>query len=325
MKKLYPTILSTPRFEFKNDFNRVVQKGNVGSKYVYALQLYKGTTYVMRGTRDDNSSVVNLSTSNRTVLSGTAGGHTQTWEYAGSKYQNNKYGAWFVGTKGQSDGNYDWDIQLARVTFPTTASANTELTRLSHLNKVGSKQGIDFDGTYLLRTEAAVTPDYSKLMIVAIDTSYNAHIGLYNLSEVNDALNAKEASHGHVPLSDLTCTNAFLINNISANIPSLQGFDIDNQYNVYVSCQKAPSSSGNSYPRQIVKIPWGETNSNNWYTAEFNSNNSVLDEANYYTEFESIQVIDDDSLYLTVAYHYSKSTTLETQKNKIFKLSGFRI
>lgn len=37
MKKLYPNILSKPRFEFTNEYPRVVQKGNVGQKYVYAL------------------------------------------------------------------------------------------------------------------------------------------------------------------------------------------------------------------------------------------------------------------------------------------------
>lgn len=283
----------------------------------------------MRGRRDDNSSKVYLDTSRRVVLSGSAGGHTQTWEYAGSVDENNNNGGWFIGTKGQRQegSSYDWDIQLARVKFPTTASSNTELTRLSHLNRVGSEQHVDFDGTYLLRTEAAVTPDYSKLMIVAIDTSYNAHIGLYDLAAVNAELNKKEASHGHVPLTDLTCEKAFIIEKINASnkIPSLQGFDIDNKYNIYVSCQKNPSTSGNSYPRQIVKIPWGESSSDGWYSAEFNGYNSTLDEAGYFTEFESIQVIDDNSLYLTVAYHNSNSPDLTTEKNKIFKLEGFRI
>lgn len=63
MQRIYPNILDKPRFQFENGFERVVQKGNVGSKYVYALQLYRNITYVMRGRRDDNSSKVYLDTS----------------------------------------------------------------------------------------------------------------------------------------------------------------------------------------------------------------------------------------------------------------------
>lgn len=246
-----------------------------------------------------------------------AGGHTQTWEYAGPESKNNKNGAWFIGTKGQKPDNskYYWDIQLARVKFPTTASKNTELTRISHLNQVGLKQKVNFDGTMLLRTEAAVTPNYDKLLIVAIDSNYYAHFGLYSLATVNQKLNEKESTHGHVRLDSIKCDKAFKVDiTAGGEIPSLQGFDIDNQYNIYVSCQHSPSSSGSATPRQIVKIPWGETNSNNWYSANFDTWNEDIDISGYYTEFENIQVIDDDSLYLTVAYHDSSTSALTVKK-----------
>ena len=64
-------------------YHVVVQKGNVGSSYVYALQLlHKGTNiYVFRGNRqkdvafDKNNPVLRLIGQD----GNTAGGHTQTW------------------------------------------------------------------------------------------------------------------------------------------------------------------------------------------------------------------------------------------------------
>lgn len=324
MINLNTTILSKPRFTFDGEYDRVVQKGNVGTSYVYALQLYRGHTCVLRGRRNDNSSTVKVNRSQEVDLTGSAGGHTQTWEYAGSAAQNNFNGDWFVGTKGQraSDG-YDWDIQLARIHFPTSANDNTHLVRLSHLNQVGTA---GFDGA-AYRTEAAVTPDYRRLMIVALDDSKNAHFGLYDLATINSRLNGVQTSgskQGHVPLNEVTSLASFTIPTITNNIPSLQGFDIDNRNNIYVSCQPHPTAeAGQRGPRQIVKIPWGETESSNWYVANYNGYNSDLDISGYYTEFEGVQVIDEDSLYLTVAYH-DISKGLLTDKNKIFKISGFQ-
>lgn len=48
MIDLNTTFLDKPRFIFNNDYPKMIQKGNVGSKYIYALQLYNGHTYVLR-------------------------------------------------------------------------------------------------------------------------------------------------------------------------------------------------------------------------------------------------------------------------------------
>ena len=80
MKKLNETtnvnILS--QFDLGTGYQAVVQKGNVGSKYVYALQLRGGVTTILRGYRGGNINQSILE------LSGQAGGHTQTWEFAGN-------------------------------------------------------------------------------------------------------------------------------------------------------------------------------------------------------------------------------------------------
>ncbi|WP_154881601.1 helveticin J family class III bacteriocin [Lactobacillus intestinalis] len=289
--------------------------------------MYKGHTYVLRGLRNDASSTVYLDRSTKVDLTDSAGGHTQTWEYAGSTREGNDNG-WFIGTKGQLNDGYEWDIQLARIKFPTIASSNLQLVRLSHLNDSGK----GFKGKYLYRTEGAVTPDYSKLMTVAVEKTdngkQNAYFGLYNLNQVNSYLNGKQTSgweQGHVVLGSLVCTDAFTIYGITNNIPSLQGFDIDNDYNIYISSELSPTTSGPRGSRQIIKIPWGESEPNNWYRALYDGYNSVLDISNHYTEFENIQVIDNNSLYLTVAYHNRSTASLTTDVNKIFKIQGFDI
>lgn len=52
---------------------RVVQKGNVGEKYIYALQMYKENTYISRIL--NNESALHFS-SPQSILKGSASGHT---------------------------------------------------------------------------------------------------------------------------------------------------------------------------------------------------------------------------------------------------------
>lgn len=73
MINLNTTILSKPRFIFDGEYDRVVQKGNVGTSYVYALQLYRRHTCVLRGRRNDNSSTVKVIRSQEVNLTGSAG------------------------------------------------------------------------------------------------------------------------------------------------------------------------------------------------------------------------------------------------------------
>ena len=125
----------------------VVQKGNVGKTYNYALQLLKQGTdavvYRARHGRDfvkgkgKNSNVERLYLdgihsvpANKTLQA--AGGHTQTWEYSG------RSGQWFVGTKNKNK----WASQIARVDirYKSYASSNTEFPRLAYLNRAGNPE-----------------------------------------------------------------------------------------------------------------------------------------------------------------------------------------
>lgn len=99
------TISIGREYTLNTNHRSVVQKGNIGSTYLYALQLRNSQkdTFVLRGTTGNVTSQV-------LVLTGAAAGHTQTWEFSGQK---NK---WFIGTKFKND----WASQIALVDIKKT-------------------------------------------------------------------------------------------------------------------------------------------------------------------------------------------------------------
>lgn len=136
---------------------------------------------------------------------------------------------------------------------------------------------------------------------------------------------------------DLHCLSAFHIDHFDnpgmapdeerANvIDSVQGYAIDNDKNIYISNQLSPrinhtTGEVTTWSRKIVKLSWGETNSNNWQVAMIDG----VDLPERYSELESIQVNAPDDIYLTVAYHqkYVKAGEyqLRTLENQVFHIS----
>lgn len=313
------------KYNLNDYYHVVIQKSYVRDLYIYALQLrHKQTDIVVTRTLHNIGRNVECKKSPQLLLTDKAGGHTQTWEYAGNGY-------WLVGTKPQYNGHY-WDIQIARVKFPMFGTkkytSNTQIPRLSHLNQAGSGYGDDtvaYNGKYLKRVEATVSPDYQRLLIATIDTNNNGHFALYDLNEVNTKLD--EIGHGNVRIDDLKCLGAFRINNFvnddsTQGFPSVQGYGLDEKNNVYVSCQPSPTSNGVGAPRELIKIPWGNTNSDQWQCANLD-NASILNMPGFYSEFEGIQVMDANKLYLTVSYHDSNASDLETDAHRIYEVTGF--
>lgn len=321
-------------YELENLHHVVVQAADVGSKYVYALQLlHKQNDIIVYRTEpegkhaafDENDPILYL---NGPASGGTAGGHTQTWVYSGEKDR------WLVGTKPKKKGNsLYWTTQIARVNLANghqTINSNTDMPRLSYLNRAGSGYNNDatvYPGSNLERVEAAVSPDYSKLLIASISYDHVGYFALYDMKEVNQALDAAEANADDVNIQNLHCLGAFSIPNFNSElIPSIQGYDIDEKNNVYISCQPGPSTNilgmpKQGKPRQIVKIPWGSTNLNEWEVANLN-HCLEIDALGYATEFESVHVKDSENIYLTIAYH-SKTDGLTTLMNRIYKINGF--
>lgn len=325
MQEKYPSVSLLK--ELSGAYNVVVQKGNVTANNIYALQLRNGqkNTYVIRGSRATGT----LSKSPALVLYGggapyNAGGHTQTWEYA------NRSKSWFIGTKANTNG---WDTQIARVQFPSSGTVthyyNTEMPRLSYLNRAGSEYGIGYAGVDMKRVEAAVSPNYSELLIASVDTANNGYFSIYDLDQVNNALDGVEGTGEDVPITSLSCKSAFMINDFVGTLGnlqndpiggSIQGYDIDDERNIYISSEKSPSSKEPyQHPRKLVKIPWGETNTNNWEFADLDDD--YMDVSGHISELESIQVIDSHTMYLTVSYHEEGSLT--TDRQRIYEIDWY--
>lgn len=323
-------------YDLKGLRNVVVQKANVGSKFIYALQLKNNGSdevEVYRANPDKSfntkRNMLCLYGPNYSDAKQPAGGHTQTWEYAGdSTNQHNYNGEWFIGTKGkvQKDSNIYWDTQIARVKFSTnkqenTYTYNTELSRISNLNQAGRCKGLGYDGRTLVRSEAAVSPSqsgYNYFLIITVDNKGTGYFSLYNLVDINDALNKSGKNDVNLKTNDYLahkCIKAFKIDNLTTKVGSLQGFDIDENLNIYISSEKAPTNNKNN-PRKIVKIPWNTTETNQWTFINLD-NYSTLDIKGHTTEFEGIQVINENNLYLTVAYHGKNIT----EQNIIYNIN----
>ncbi|WEV44202.1 helveticin J family class III bacteriocin [Lactobacillus sp. ESL0684] len=316
----------------------VIQNGNVTQNNIYALQLRNSQTdtYVICGSRA--TGIFNKTPA--LILHGdktkgyNAGGHTQTWEYA------NKPESWFVGTK---PNNANWNTQIARVKFPSSGTThiyyNTDMPRLSYLNRAGKEFGINYLGKNMKRVEAAVSPNYVYMLIASVDTTGTGYFSIYNLAEVNNFLD-KAANNPKpipdVPIMDLSCQSAFKIDNfvnILGNLQhdpkggSIQGYDIDDNLNIYISSEKSPKQGNlKQLPRKIVKIPWGITDTAQWEFADLDSEN--MDILGYISEFESIQVIDANTLYLTVSYHkkakdFETGKRLRTTKQRIYQIDWY--
>lgn len=313
------------QFDIGTGYKAVVQKGNVGSKYVYALQLRRGATTILRGYRGSNINNPILE------LSGQAGGHTQTWEYAGNRIKsdgNPRSGQWFVGVKpSHNDPNYDWAKQIARIDIRYTSGShtdNTEFPRLAFLSYAGSAP---FGGDSMTHAEAAVSPDYTKLLIATIENGETGHFTIYNLDEINRSLD--NAGKGYVSLEGFPYQDSFTVSNLYGEgqdniINSIQGFDLDNDGNIYISSQLHPSLNGGSWTthhKQIFKIPYYAHYDQSQWSAVNLSAFKGLDISGHHSEVESIQIIGENHGYLTVAYHANVYGENKTVLNRIYELS----
>jgi hypothetical protein len=317
------TIVNEIFNKFQGLHNNVIQKGNVDGKYLYALQYnnqHAPHNYVYRAKKRRYPIFKKVFSASKI-----AGGHTQTFIYANQKSK------WFIGTKKNQAG---WSTQLARVAIPSKNQhfSNTEFSRLAYLNRAGRGLKVDdasgndefskFTGKDFLRFDAAISPQYKTFMLATVDRKKdnlikgdNGYFILYDLNEINQVLD--EAAGGYVNLGEIPYLSEFYIKHITAasKIGSLQGFDLDDNNNVYISSEYGPLKGGPSKkPRRIIKMPWGiwgQSNMREWEILDFD--NADIDIPGYATELESIQVIAQNDLYLTISYHNSAGTTTRSR------------
>lgn len=315
------------KYDLLNLHHVVVQAGLVKGNDVYALQLlHKQTDIIVYHGKAEGNKVFYDEGRPIVYLTDKAGGHTQTWAEAG------KDNCFFIGTKPKRHGHTLWDTQIARLDLSretVTRNSNTDLPRLAYLNRAGKNFGdgaVAYAGKNLYRLEAAVSPDKTKLLIASIDVNHTGHFALYDLTEINAALDKAEEQADYLNIENFHCLGAFMIPHFNSRlIASIQGYGLDNENNVYVSSQLGPSQNFFGFyrqakPREIVKIPWGETNPQQWEVANLDAE-PVLNVAGYASEFESVQVVNDNKLLLTVAYHRKSGGT--TLKNRIYQITGF--
>lgn len=312
--------------ELNPHHHSAVQKANVGSTYIYCLQLRnkQEDTYVVRGKTGDMTDTI-------LHLSDVAAGHTQTWEYAGMA---NK---WFIGVKKykRKETNIKWDKQIARVDIKAqkgSHSSHLDFPRLAYLNRAGSHP---YPGENFVRAEAAVSPNHQKFLLATIDNSGNGYFTIYSLNVINKALDQVASlsdGNNYVNMGNIAYLESFYYPNLSSLINSYQGFDMDDYGNIYISSQLAPkykNKKWTTHHKQIIKIPANKRSfADQWISVNL-SDWGKIDHKGYHSEVEGLQVIGEDHVYLTVAYHdkekYKKDgKTLYksvTKYNKLYEIS----
>lgn len=248
----------------------------------------------------------------------TAAGHTQTWVYSG---RENHY---FTGVKPKKTGRIFWSTQIARVALNEagglTYNKNTQLPRLSYLNRAGKK----YPGKDLVRVEATISPNYQYFLVASIDKYHTGYFTLYYLKDINQALDNVEGNATDINIETIKYIDTFIIPNFNSKyFKSIQGYGIDDNKNIYISSQPSPTQNWlgfarQSLPREIVKIPWDTKIAAEWEVVSLDKE-KILNMRGFVTEFEGIQVIDQNHVFLTVAYHKRYSGT--TLHNKIFEIT----
>lgn len=258
------------------------------------------------------------------------GGHTQTWQYAG----NNK---WFVGIDPRKDqfSSYSFDQDIARISYSEGMTTTDDFVRLTNLNYASDDPNYTADEVQ--RSEAAVSPNGKYLLLTSLQyptsptashhafsdlnvtdaDAQNVHFAIYDLKAVNQKLDDAEANgETEVSVADLKPLAAFHVNNVYGNfgdMPAMQGIAIDNNKNLYISSENPEIKHHSLVPRQIIRVPWGQTNTNAWYYTDLDT-----PEWKYWlTEMEGLQILGKD-IYFNMSLH--NPDTNDTEKNIIYKV-----
>ena len=231
----------------------------------------------------------------------------------------------------QQQGWSSWSSQIARLKLPRLRPITNlrGVPCLTNLNHAGNKFGISCASNQFARVELAVSSDREAALIAYGDNDHNGYFALYQLNELNTALDQAKAPNKAVDITQLNCLDAFMIPNLSGSrgqVGSLQGFALNHyfdqsgkeQNDLYISSQPASDKVG--HDRKIVKIPWREPNPLNWELVDL-TEQPALEIPGYYTELEGLQLIGNNEVYLTVAYHQQFLAKNPTKINKLYRVT----
>lgn len=295
-------------YNLKKLYPRVVQTSSIQSDSIYALQKYQNNTVIHCVKRPAYGQNVHFSRDKKMVLKGF--GHTQTWADAGN-------GEWFVGAGPNPNTKYKFDTELARISYQPgiELSKQADLPKLVNLNYASDRPFV------MRRCEAAISPNHHWILIASIDINGDGHFAIYNLTAINSALDyAAMQTNKNVDLRNFTPVEAFHISMMRgigpAQLNSFQGYELDNQKNIYISREAKPDENGSKFPREIVKIPWRDTDYRNW--AHYKIDHPSW--KNKATELEGIE-INGNVLNLTVAFH-KKDAEQQVYANHIYQINN---
>ena len=162
------------------------------------------------------------------------------------------------------------------------------------------------------------------MLIAAIDVENKAHFSLYDNRKLNDALDGVDDHNGYVDLSqagDLFSTQVanpyFEIPKFANQLtsPSIQGFDLDNRFAIYVSSGQAAVSENHPSVDTpgISRFQWRSQ------TAQ----QVLLHHSNWIgrnIETEGIQVA--SRVYVGIAYHDAEPYATKTLENRVYWFSN---
>lgn len=316
-RKRKQNLTSTQVYDLKKGLlKRVIQKPYLKGNEIYALQLYKHDIVVKRAKLNSKTPVFSDNKHSFYIVDGR---HTQTWDYAGNGY-------WFIGTAGKKDpySRYIWDRQIARVKYQEKKTTPAKFVRLTDINKASDDP--NYTSGQVQRVEATVSPNGKYFLIGSISSkptrheAQTVHFAIYDLSQINRLFNQAEREHKtEISLSKIKPLSAFHDDHGFGNyadLQSFQGMAVDNDRNIYITVENPPIGNKTVLPRQIVRIPWGDTNSDDWTYGNLDHK----DWATWNTEVESLQIIGKD-IYYDMAFHDPKTGT--TEDNRLYRVKGF--
>lgn len=117
------------------------------------------------------------------------------------------------------------------------------------------------------------------------------------------------------------CEDSFTISNFDDLMNnSVQGYDLDNAGNIYITSQHKPNMEDHKYyPKMIKKIPYyAHEETSQWEEVGLSAVN--ISGKGMHSEVESIQIIGENHGYLTVAYHKLVNNKNLTILNRIYEI-----
>ncbi|WEV39606.1 helveticin J family class III bacteriocin [Lactobacillus sp. ESL0681] len=315
-------------------YKNVVQNFFIGSKYVYALQLHSSNggygkdAYISRTKKPAESSTYQtVDFTGAKVVHMRNFGHGQTLDF----FKDGVNSYLLIATEADQTSTYPsknnpnkfvkkyWDLQLARLNFnnPGTINTNTSVVRLAHIDKaVGMTGGLKRVGGAISKGN-----NYSELLVGAVDKQNNGYFARYDMDLINQQMD--ERSKTYLETIPQISSNLQPIPGLgSTALPqaSIQGFELDNYGNIYVS-------SG-------TETPYYATPESSPSVTRFRPNNScrslVLNNSKWSEwctgthaiETEGIQLTSDlQTMFIGISYHknWTDPDLDATKENRIYE------